>query len=781
MRIIQVTPGVMPIPPNGWGAVEKVIWEYKKSLELAGYDVDILYADDVKNQKGQIVHVHMANLANLLHERGIEYVFSLHDHHVEHFGKGSDCYLKNYEAIRNSRLTFVHSRHLIDYFERMPQMVYLPHGANLADYAFSDRSAGLRKGEPRLFMMASNGIGGDQTSDRKGFLPGIEAARKLGLAIEIICPESNRAFFDHHMPDYGRLNVRYGLGYEESIAALSGASVFLHPSNLEAGHPNLTVAESLAMGIPVVGTCNEAIKGLVRTERDPDSLASAVQDCLSRYDTLVSEMESHRHLLSWDIIVSKMLMHYKRAFRITEKEQLERAYATTVKTFREKQEKSGIHVDFKSGRAFVKTSRFTDGMNAVFKDKRTNRILYHSSIGKGPGQWAYIYAPTDRFVDWRVEVKQGATVLHREDLSLSGKRVLLEIAETWPGIEQAARAFAGKTGCHLTVKSQIRVDGCCADPLANPDEFHFCLNQSQLADFFRERQPAPDRELLALSSGALGDCIGFMPYAQKWAANQGKTVDVAVKHHGIFEQSDYPNLRIVDRKSADAYEYTDLHAFEYIFGKPLQRGYSDQFGIQYEEIRPSLRKSGAGRPIKEKYVCLGVHSTAQCKYWNYPGGWEALCHGIKEMGLVPVALDLHEVFGIEGHWNSLPDSALKKVGMDFAEVMRYIEHCEFFVGVSSGLSWVAHGLGKKVVIISGTTSEDNEFADAIRVFNKSVCNGCFNKPGLYSFNAGDWLWCPVNRGTPKQFECSKKITPEMVLAAIRKKAYGKKSHDAKFV
>ena len=28
MKITQVTPGLITIPPNGWGAIEKVIWNY---------------------------------------------------------------------------------------------------------------------------------------------------------------------------------------------------------------------------------------------------------------------------------------------------------------------------------------------------------------------------------------------------------------------------------------------------------------------------------------------------------------------------------------------------------------------------------------------------------------------------------------------------------------------------------------------------------------------------------------------------------------------------------
>ena len=119
MKIIQITPGVISIPPNGWGAVEKIIWEYKQSLDSIGYPTDILYTDDVKDSPNQIVHVHMANLANILHSRSIPYVFSLHDHHVEYYGKGSECYNQNYEAIKNSKLTFVHSKHLIPYFDNI--------------------------------------------------------------------------------------------------------------------------------------------------------------------------------------------------------------------------------------------------------------------------------------------------------------------------------------------------------------------------------------------------------------------------------------------------------------------------------------------------------------------------------------------------------------------------------------------------------------------------------------------------------------------------------------
>jgi len=42
MKISIVGPGIMPIPPTGWGAVEILIWDQKLALEKLGYKVDIV-------------------------------------------------------------------------------------------------------------------------------------------------------------------------------------------------------------------------------------------------------------------------------------------------------------------------------------------------------------------------------------------------------------------------------------------------------------------------------------------------------------------------------------------------------------------------------------------------------------------------------------------------------------------------------------------------------------------------------------------------------------------
>lgn len=772
MRIVQVTPGVIPIPPNGWGAVEKIIWEYKLSLEKAGYKTDILYTDDVKNQPGQIVHVHMANLAHILHSRGIDYVFSLHDHHVEYFGKDSECYKTNYEAIKNAKLAFVHAKHLVEYFDNLPNIVYLPHGASLEDYKFFDRSSRVRQRPHKLVMMANNGVGGNNLIDRKGFLVGINAAKKLDLEISIICPSNgNKEFFDHHKPSYDKLTIHYDIDHKSSLKLLEESDIFLHPSNLEAGHPNLTLTEAVVSGLPVVGCLDRVdLPGMIRVNRDDEQMVSGIIKAIDTYDSLINACYENRDFHCWSIIVTRMLNEYKIAYGFSEKQQLLFNYNTTEINPRPKLEGRGNISNFKSYQAFIKNSFFTEGATNIFKDKRTGRVLYWSPTYKKPASWSTFPISGSDFIDIEIEVNQGLTTLYKSGLELKGKRVLLEIIKFTDNLTEVAENFQQETGCFLTIKCDriSKSTKLCFDSLAQSADFYFTLNSDQMHNFFVPKEKYPERILFELNSNALGDTIGFVPYAQKWAELNNKVVDVSINFVDIFDKSDYPNLNFLNRKLGfDRLKYTRVAIFDYFYDRPLQKGFSDQFELEFQEIRTKVKKIPGERPIKSKYVCIGVQSTAQCKYWNYPNGWDILCKKLRKMGYTPVSLDMNEVFGIEGNWNKVPDSCQKKIGMSLDQILLHLQHCEFFIGLGSGLSWLSWAVGKKVVMISGMSAPEIEFQeDNIRIHNPSVCNSCFNKVLSYKFNPGDWLWCPEGRDTDKWFECTKSITPDMVFEKI---------------
>jgi autotransporter strand-loop-strand O-heptosyltransferase len=106
------------------------------------------------------------------------------------------------------------------------------------------------------------------------------------------------------------------------------------------------------------------------------------------------------------------------------------------------------------------------------------------------------------------------------------------------------------------------------------------------------------------------------------------------------------------------------------------------------------------------------------------------------------------------------------------DAVNIINHSEFYIGLSSGMSWIAHALGKKVVMISNFTEDWNEFDlsldDYIRITNKSVCHGCWNKVNIdFEFNKNDWYWCPLHKDTERQFECHKSITVNDVMEKIK--------------
>lgn len=65
MKITLVGPGIMPIPPTGWGAVEILVWDTKNALEELGHEVQIVNTKDsiqiineINNFGPDFVHVH---------------------------------------------------------------------------------------------------------------------------------------------------------------------------------------------------------------------------------------------------------------------------------------------------------------------------------------------------------------------------------------------------------------------------------------------------------------------------------------------------------------------------------------------------------------------------------------------------------------------------------------------------------------------------------------------------------------------------------------------------
>ena len=319
MRIVHVATGLITIPPNGWGAVERLTWEYKQGLEKLGDVVDIKYMNELEKWPDTIVHAHLANQALYCREKGIPYVYSLHDHHTEWYGKDSWVYKQNLEAMKHSIISFTHAEYLVDYFSETDKLFYLRHGANTEfftpDYAPKTHA---------LLMIANNGLAGNSGFDRKGFRYGIEAAKEMDLPITIAGHTDNEKFFDIHIEllNYKKLTLKLTNPTDEETRELYQThSIFLHPSMLEAGHPNLTLCEAASACVPIVGTYrgSKHFPGMwVLPNISTESVMNGIAETIKTYDHRRNEMFEARDSYSWDNVANTFHKYYENVLKINE-------------------------------------------------------------------------------------------------------------------------------------------------------------------------------------------------------------------------------------------------------------------------------------------------------------------------------------------------------------------------------------------------------------------------------------------------------------------------------
>lgn len=293
--------------------------------------------------------------------------------------------------------------------------------------------------------------------------------------------------------------------------------------------------------------------------------------------------------------------------------------------------------------------------------------------------------------------------------------------------------------------------------------------------------------LIQFPVGTLGDILAWFPYAVRFAERH-PTARVTCALSGLIIPllaDAYPNLRLLTHEAVVEQKLVDTVYATYSIGlffddtacdwQPtdfrhvgLHRTAGYILGVDPTEAPPRLSLPDESRPIAEPYVCIAVQSSSGCKYWTNPNGWRDVVAFLKQAGYRVICIDQKPVHGHGLMWTHIPHGAEDETGdKPLAERARYLRHAEFFIGLSSGLAWLAWAAGTPVVLISGFTHPTNEFETPYRVINWHACNSCWNDP-KERFNHHDFLWCPRHAGTPRQFECSRLITVSAVTQTIQR-------------
>jgi autotransporter strand-loop-strand O-heptosyltransferase len=285
--------------------------------------------------------------------------------------------------------------------------------------------------------------------------------------------------------------------------------------------------------------------------------------------------------------------------------------------------------------------------------------------------------------------------------------------------------------------------------------------------FKHDYDPTGKRVLITIDSKSLGDTIAWVPYAEEFRKKNKCHVSLSTFWNKLF-QDEYQTIEFLPpgSKVPDLYASFSIGCFDGDYNKnkvhwmdtPMQKIACDILGLDYVEVKPKIVHPDTEKVAGKKLVTLSEFSTAGCKLWQHPEGWQKVVDFLKENGY-DVAVISKEQTNLQGiiDWTNKP----------IEQTIINILASDFFMGVSSGPSWLAWALNVPVVLISGSTYKWSEFQSGVlRILNDSVCHGCFTDSMCAPFDRGNWNWCP--RLGDGIFECTKAITPEYVIESIEK-------------
>lgn len=313
MRIALVAPGRLPVPVDGWGAVENVIWNYKVSLERLGCEVDIY----------NTIWIH-------------EVIYELNRQHYDFIHLHFDLYVL--ECNRHLRQPYCVTSHCGGFSRFVPGAYDFYPAFN---YLFADTlqaPGNIVFSEEAAQLYRANGYGGflrvlRNPIETEQFRFG-ERGNGRAICIGRIQPRKQQALLARMLAD--RVPVDFVGPYnpeDEPDFAESGASRYLGSWDKQTLYTQLTdyscllllstaegdplvVKEALAAGLCVVvnrassaNLTDEAFITVLPDEAiEPETVAAAIEGAIERNATLREEARAYaRQRFDRDVIAREYL------------------------------------------------------------------------------------------------------------------------------------------------------------------------------------------------------------------------------------------------------------------------------------------------------------------------------------------------------------------------------------------------------------------------------------------------------------------------------------------
>jgi len=255
---------------------------------------------------------------------------------------------------------------------------------------------------------------------------------------------------------------------------------------------------------------------------------------------------------------------------------------------------------------------------------------------------------------------------------------------------------------------------------------------------------------IKIDGHALGDNLAWIPYIEEFRKKHNCQVICSTFRNDLFIDV-YPNIIFVKPNT----EIKNVYAQYYIGANnkdnemycpvnssefSLQQIASRTLGLDDTEIVPDLFTplKNKKRRLGGKYVCISEYGSNEIKMWKEGiHGWQKIVDYLNEKDYKVVVIS-REPTSLQNVINWTGDVELKQRMVD-------LYYADFFIGISSGLSWLAWSVGTHVVMISDKTPYNHEFSTKMT----RLCKGNIEKVDYTeeTFTSVDEVFLKLNKLT----------------------------------